>query len=285
MKRYIAIAALALVATGCENGSMEVQNPNEIRVEASLGGTRATLTDFEEGDTMGLFAVEYTDGVQQPLQLIGNYLSNEPLTYNNGEWTPNKTLFWSDKPCDFYGIYPYQELGTLKNFLFDLTPNQAGEGYEASDLMWANHINVSREDGAVQLPFQHLMSRLVVDIVRGPKYEGDLPEDIDVHVYNTATTALVDLAAGNLEKYQLSEKNTITMRQLDGDTFDAIIVPQHIERNTPLVEITMEGIAYLLEYSISFRPGHQHTITVTLNTSPDQEKIEISIDGEVGGWE
>ena len=45
------------------------------------------------------------------------------------------------------------------------------------------------------------------------------------------------------------------------------------------------GIAYLLNYSMSFRPGYQHTITITLNTSPDQEKIEISIDGEVGGWE
>jgi hypothetical protein len=29
----------------------------------------------------------------------------------------------------------------------------------------------------------------------------------------------------------------------------------------------------------------QHTVTVTLNTSPDQEKIDISIDGDVGGWE
>jgi hypothetical protein len=36
---------------------------------------------------------------------------------------------------------------------------------------------------------------------------------------------------------------------------------------------------------MSFRPGYQHTITVTLNTSPDQEKIEIGIEGEVGGWE
>jgi c-di-GMP-binding flagellar brake protein YcgR len=74
------------------------------------------------------------------------------------------------------------------------------------------------------------------------------------------------------------------MRQTDTDTFDAIVVPQFIERRTPLVEITMGGIAYLLETSMSFRPGKQHTITITLNTSPDQEKLEISIDGEVGDW-
>ena len=75
------------------------------------------------------------------------------------------------------------------------------------------------------------------------------------------------------------------MKQVDGDSFEAIVVPQFIERSTPLVEVTMDGIAYLLEYDMSFRPGIQHTITVTLNTSPDQEKIEISIDGSTGDWQ
>jgi hypothetical protein len=46
----------------------------------------------------------------------------------------------------------------------------------------------------------------------------------------------------------------------------------------------MDGIAYLLSYSTSFRPGYQHTITVTLNTSPDQEKIEIELDGDIDDW-
>ena len=75
------------------------------------------------------------------------------------------------------------------------------------------------------------------------------------------------------------------MRQINGETFEAIVVPQFIERTTPLIEITVGGIAYLMNYSMSFRPGYQHTITVTFNTSPDQEKIEIQIDGEVGGWQ
>ena len=34
----------------------------------------------------------------------------------------------------------------------------------------------------------------------------------------------------------------------------------------------------------SFRAGYAHTITVTQNTSPDQEKIEISIDPDVETW-
>jgi hypothetical protein len=71
------------------------------------------------------------------------------------------------------------------------------------------------------------------------------------------------------------------MKKISNERFEAIVVPQNIERRTPLIEVTMGGIAYLLEYSISFKPGYTHTINLILNTSPDQEKIEISIDAGV----
>lgn len=293
MKKYIGIATLLLLAVGCDKVDTGGQNfdPNKIRIEASMG-TRATLTDFEEGDKISLYAVEYNGEEVADLQIAGNYLNNEEVTYNGSAWVPARSLYWSENPCDFYGFYPRQELGALEDILFnvatdqsvDSTPEALG-GYEASDLMWAKAEKVSKEDGAVHLAFHHMLSRLKVEIVRGVEYEGELPKNIEVHIYNTATTARVNWRIGSLEKYLYSDVKTIKMHQVDGDTFEAIIVPQFIERSTPLVEVTMEGIAYLLNYSMSFRPGMQHTVTVTLNTSPDQEKIDISIDGDVGGWE
>lgn len=294
MKKNIFILAVAtLLMLGCNKGvDTSVINPDEIRVEASVKQTRAAGTSFEIGDKMGLYAVEYNGDEVASLQVAGNFINNEALTYNGSAWVGGRTLYWSDKPCDFYGIYPYQEPATVSEYLFDLPTNQnspetddALSGYEAADLLWAKATKVSRGDGAVQLQFKHMMSRVVVKIERGEKYEGELPEDITVHLYNTVTTAEVDFTHGSLQRYAHGEKETITMKQLSGDTFAAIVVPQNIERRTPLVEITMEGIAYLLNYSMSFRPGYQHTITVTLNSSPEQEKIEISIDGEVGDWE
>ena len=293
MKKNIFILAVAtLLMLGCNKGvDTSVINPNEIRVEASVKQTRAAGTSFEIGDKMGLYAVEYNGDEVASLQVAGNFINNEALTYDGSAWVGGRTLYWSDKPCDFYGIYPYQEPATVSEYLFDLPTDQnspetddALSGYEAADLLWAKATKVSREDGAVQLQFKHMMSRVVVKIERGEKYEGELPEDITVHLYNTVTTAEVDFTHGSLQRYAHGEKETITMKQLSGDTFAAIVVPQNIERRTPLVEITMEGIAYLLNYSMSFRPGYQHTITVTLNSSPEQEKIEISIDGEIGDW-
>ena len=35
---------------------------------------------------------------------------------------------------------------------------------------------------------------------------------------------------------------------------------------------------------MSFRAGYVHTINLKLNTSPDQEQIEISIDPSVDTW-
>ena len=287
----IALAALLFVGCSSDN-QVGFENPDIIKVVAELpGGSRATLTEFENGDKMGLYAVEYNGEEVAPVQVSGNYLNNEPLVYQDEEWSSARTLYWSDKKCDFYGIYPYRELPSLQNVLFEVATDQStlkGEdalgGYEASDLMWAKAEGVSREDGQVNLQYKHLMSRVIVKIERGANYEGELPQDIVVHLYNTATTAKVDWVTGNLEKYMYSDNKTITMRQLDGNSFDAIVVPQFIERSTPLVEITMQGIAYLLEMSMSFRPAMQHTITVTLHTSPVQEKLEISIDGTIDDW-
>ena len=291
MKKIIFVLAVVF-AFGCSKDIPSVDmGCNEIEVVANLG-TRATMTAFEAGDKMGLYAVEYVGEDAKPLQIGGNYLNNEPVVYDGTKWVSDRTLYWSDKACDFYGIYPYQQIKAVEEMLFDIVTDQSTpesenslSGYEASDLMWAKATKVSQTDGAVKLQFNHMMSRLVVKVEKGPRFEGEIPDDIVTHIYNTSTTAKVNYRNGSLEKYALSGNKTITMRKIDKQTFDAIVVPQFIERSTPLVEITMGGIAYLMNYSISFRPGFQHTITVTLNTSPDQEKIEISIDGEVGGWD
>ena len=294
MKKIFSILAVAtLLMVGCEKGEgTSVVNPDEIRFETSIA-TRVAGTAFEEGDTFGLYAVEYDGDVVADLQVGGNYLNNEAVTLTGGIWKPARTLYWSANPCDFYAVYPYQpDVKSGDTYLFDIATDQSApesegalSGYEAADLLWAKAKKHSREDGAVNLQFKHMMSKVVVKLVKGEKYEGELPEDIVTHIYNTVTTAKADFTHGSLERYEFGEKRTITMRQTAPDTFEAIVVPQHIERRTPLVEITMEGIAYLLNYSVSFRPGYQHTITVTLNTSPEQEKIEINIDGAIDDWQ
>jgi len=250
-----------------------------------LSNTKATATAFEAGDAVSVYAVQWEGDTQYPLQIGGNYLNNEKLTYDGTNWNSERTLYWSDQPCDFYALYPYQsDVVSVEQYPFTLTIDQNNGGYEASDLLAAKTEKISRSDGVIILTFKHMMSKVVVNIVKGESYEGDIPDDIVAHIYNTTTSCYVNWITGSVEKDMYGDKQTLTMKKISNEQFEAIVVPQNIEKYTPLVELTMSGIAYLLETSLSFRPGYVHYITITLNTSPDQEQIEISIDPGIEDW-
>jgi hypothetical protein len=292
MKKIITIMTAIITLFACQKEAPSVtQDKDIIQFELGLPQTKATAESFEVGDKVSLWAVEYTNEEAPELQIGGNFLNNEQLTFNGSKWT-GRAMYWCEKPCDFYAVYPYIEPSSVDSYLFDIATDQNTErtdvalgGYEASDLLFAKAEAVTRTDGKVSLKFNHMMSKCVVNVIKGEKFEGEFPNDIVVHIYNTVTTADLNLASGSLEKYALGDRKTITMKKLSNEKFEAVVIPQNIERRTPLVEISMGGIAYLLEYSLSFRPGYQHTINLTVNTSPDQEKFEIAIDPGIEDWE
>lgn len=294
MKKILSIIAATAALMSCQKdggSDLPVQDDGQIRFEMGMASTKASATDFEAGDEVALYAVEYSSGEAPELQIAGNYLNNEKLTYDGTSWSAANTLYWAEAACDFYAVYPYMDLTSVDEHYFEIEADQntaetAEElgGYEASDLLWAKAENVSKSDGAVSLQFKHMMSKCIVTVTKGEKFEGEIPDDIVCHIYNTSTSAKLNFAGGSVEKDAMGQRKTITMKKLSNERFEAVVVPQNIERRTPLIEVTMGGIAYLLEYSLSFKPGYAHTINLILNTSPDQEKIEISIDAGTGEW-
>lgn len=286
MKKYGLIIAALAALTSCQKESSEmgeISDNNEIVFLMSVPETKVTANEFETGDQVAVYAVEYISGDAPELQIAGNFINNEKLTYDGYAWTAGRTLYWSNKPCDFYAIYPYQDLVSVEEHPFYIQADQnSDDGYEASDLLFAKTEAVERTDGKVSLQFKHIMSKCVVTITKGERFEGEIPDDIVTHIYNTTTSAILNFANGSLQKDPRGARKTVTMKKISNTRFEAVVVPQNIERRTPLIEVTMGGIAYLLEYSLSFKPGYVHTINLILNTSPDQEKIEISIDPSVG---
>ena len=261
---------------------------DEIDFRIGMSGPRTKVNEygFQIGDQIGLWAVERSGSEKMPLQIGGNYINNEPLTLQDAgdHWRGSRTLYWSTSNCDFYGLYPYQNnIVSVEEQPFSVALDQTGDGFVCSDLLWANADNVAPR-GVVNMQFRHILSKLTVVIVKGDSFEGELPSDVTVHIYNTSTTGKVNLQNGSIEKDAFAPKGTITAKKIGNQRFETIVIPQYIEKKTPLVEVTMGGIAYLLEYSISLRPGYEHTIWLTVNTSPDQEMIEIGIDAEQGGW-
>ena len=103
-------------------------------------------------------------------------------------------------------------------------------------------------------------------------------------LHSTVPTATIDFTTGSVTKDLFGEMATIKARKVNDSTFEAIIVPQRLDTRRPFIEIIAGGISYLLEDTFQFKPGMQHTLSLTINSNPDQIEIEIGGDIEDGDW-
>lgn len=291
MKKIFYISTILLLLVACSESGAEMDERPQICFDLGfIGQTRATASAFESGDVTGLYMTEYdAAGTPASLQISGNAVNNAALRFDGSSWVASPTLYW-DKGVkyDVYGYYPYATPVSIDEHKFSVATDQSTAktskslgGYEASDFLWARQTGVSYPD-VVKLSFSHRMSRLVVNLVKGPDYEGDIPDDVTVKVHGTVTDALVDLGSGDVVKDQYGTAKTITMKRDGTSVFSAIIVPQSIGSRQPLIEVITNNVSYLMESRFVFRQGVQHTINVTMDSDPNKVKIEIG--GEIKGW-
>ena len=252
--------------------------------------TKVSNNAFEISDMIGLYVTDYADAITpMPLQISGNRANNLAVTFDGAVWTPSQTIYWGAGKSDVYAYYPYfEQVQDVQSQYFAVAEDQTGDGYEASDLLWAKSEGVKQTDGAVNLQMSHLMSKLIVKIVAGEDYVGSLPDDASVLLHSTVTGARVDLSKGSVSKDPYSGAKSIKMKKLGLRTYDgvlavvyeAIVVPQMLESSVPLLEINSKSVSYLLEDPFNFRPGVAYTYTATLNTSTTSIKVDIGCELE-----
>lgn len=274
---------------GCQKGTEEPL-PSEMPVRFAAeypGASRVSGSSFESGDRIGVFMTK----AAEPLQASGNRLNNEAVDYDGTAWTTERTLYWDEGTFNVYAYYPYDEgLRVVDDIPFSVATNQRAmvegtgmDGYEASDFLWASNPNVAASEEPVTLTFSHRMSKLVVRIVKGESYTGDLPEEMRVYVHNTVPDATIDLSVGLVTKDAYASARTIEAKEVGTGEYTAIVVPQRLDNQVPLVEIVTEGVSYLVERKFVFKQGIQHTMTITLEKNPEQIKIDIG--GEIEVWD
>ena len=282
---------MIILAAACSKSGTAVEDSTEIHFNLGFSGqTRATANTFESGDVTGLYMTEYdSQNKPVPLQVSGNAVNNAALRFNGTSWVTSPTLYW-DKGVkyDVFGYYPYAKPASVDEYRFTVASDQttaktsgALGGYEASDFLWAKQTGVKYPD-VVNLTFSHRMSRLVVNLVKGKDFEGDMPKDIVVKVHGTVTDAIVDLGSGVVVKDNYGKAQTITMKKESDTVFSSIIVPQRIDNRQPLVEVLTSNVSYLMESRFVFRSGIQHSVNIILDSDPAKVKIEIG--GEIQGW-
>ncbi len=290
MKKIFYISMI-LLAAACSKSGVAVEEQPEIRFNLGFSGqTRAAANAFESGDVTGLYMTEYDSSNKPvPLQVSGNAVNNAALKFDGSSWAATPTLYW-DKGVkyDVYGYYPYAKPASVDEYRFSVATDQntgktAGAlgGYEASDFLWAKQTGVKYPD-VVSLTFSHRMSRLVVKLVKGEEFEGDIPDDVVVKVHGTVPEAIVDLGSGVVVKDNYGTAKTITMKKESDSVFSSIIVPQRIDNRQPLIEVLTNNVSYLMESRFIFRSGVQHSVNIILDSDPAKVKIEIG--GEIQGW-
>lgn len=295
MKKHIisaigfALALLALVACADDNEpqykdarhtpmTFEVTHPSQ---------TRATATNFESGDRIGLYVAQ----ADAPLEIGGNLVNNEALTYNGSSWTAAHTLYWDEGTYNAYAYYPYiQGVSSIDDQPFSVATDQSTAktatalgGYEASDLLFATSKGIKASASPINLTFKHIMSKLKIRLVKGEDFEGEMPTTAQVYIHNTVPTATIDLQAGMATRYVKGTQQTITAHQDDDYVYSAILVPQRVENRQPLVEVVMKGVSYLFESKFVFKPGVEHLVNLVITDNPDKVKIEIG--GEIENWQ
>ena len=281
---FASITFAVLALSSCSNDEIQVEtvNEKEIRIEAIHPSqvTRANSTGFDNGDQIGVFVVP-EGAILQP---FGNTVNNGRFTFDGSKWSPSRTFYWNEGKNNVYAYYPYtEEVSDTEAYPFKVSADQStAGGYSLSDFLWASAEGQQAGASPVSLQFNHILCRALVKIVKGEGYEGDLPDDMEVFLHNTVTTANIDLAAGGSCKDAYASVESIKMQKLSKDLYTAIVVPQNVSTRRPLVEIIMGNISYLMEGTMSFRQGYQHTITITVTENPQQ--AEINIGGSIEGW-
>ena len=280
----IYLAAALLATTSCSKEEGNSDNGQLLLAPALPNMSKATETEFESGDRFGIYAVEYKEDAPLPLQLSGNWANNSMALYNGTNWSISPVIWWNNaSKLDVIAYYPYNSNpNSVDNYLFTIEEDQRESGFTLSDLMWAKAKGAGRSAGAVALNFRHKLSRLDIKLIRGDEFEGDIPADAVVRVMGTVSSAIMDMESGGIEKNPQGKEMTITAHQRGVGEYSAIIVPQKILNQIPLVEILVNNVSYLVSSRFIFEEGVRHTLNITLNSDPN--KILITIGGGIEDW-
>ena len=227
MTKLFALALLAGAMVSCNtedtasttaNGKVAVQFTGGISVD-----TRAAGQAWADGDKIGIFMIEA--GKTLSADVIKEGVDNVCYqTSGSSAFSPisgGKTIFFPiDGDADFYSYYPQTTVNDYKVAL-----NMANQtSQEAIDFMYAKKTGCNKATPQVDLKFNHMLSKLVLNVQPGNGLTQDDLNKLKVTIKDQNTTATFNLADGVIS----GEGNPANIQMktvIVGKKYEAILLP------------------------------------------------------------
>ena len=227
MTKLFALALLAGAMVSCNtedtasttaNGKVAVQFTGGISVD-----TRAAGQAWADGDKIGIFMIEA--GKTLSADVIKEGVDNVCYqTSGSSAFSPisgGKTIFFPIYgDVDFYSYYPQTTVNDYKVAL-----NMANQtSQEAIDFMYAKKTGCNKATPQVDLKFNHMLSKLVLNVQPGNGLTEDDLNKLKVTIKDQNTTATFNLADGVIS----GEGNPANIQMktvIVGKKYEAILLP------------------------------------------------------------
>lgn len=260
MKKSLILTGMAVLAlAACKQVQDNPLDFSDTAIAVEPVITRATETNFESGDAIGLTVTREA----------GVYADNAKLTYDGSAFRGD--LKWYPEGGDvatFAAYYPYAE---TKPATFTVQADQS-KGVTTSDFISSVKEKVVPTPGEVTMAFKHRLSRLVLNVTNNYGAAIDaftVKGVIPTAVIAADLTATVDETAApiDIKAYK------------DGENWYVILPAQKVALTIAATagDVTLEQ--KLAEATLA--AGKSYTANVVVN--PDD--LQIVITGEIDGWD
>ena len=265
----IAAAGIIAMACGKEPATQPTPEKLSIKLSASLYQfTKATDTSFENGDeiSVNIFNPEC-------------YLYNAHFTYTGGQLTSATPYEWyedTEVEATVTAMYPASE--TMEGFAatqsFMVYADQSTKvGYAASDLLLATAKAYPTAE-AVNLPFKHALSKIVVNV------DNQLKEEIADVWFTDVLGAVSFSTADHSDLTATGTAGTIKAYKSGENTWQLIVAPQTASPKLALTTVSGKQYTFVLSEEVTFTTGKVSTATVSV--SP--ESIYTAFTPEISDW-
>ena len=267
----LATAALATLLAACSNDSDVFNTPDYADTPIGLNvnvSPMATRAGYEQGAlTEGSFGLYLTtEGTNSDERYN---CTNREVKYDNGWTIQGGQLLWksNDATVTYYAYLPYTgTVGDAASYAFTVQTDQSNENnVKASDLLWTGGRQDATAGKALDINFQHALSKLNVTLTKGTELE-DGVTFTSVELSNCATTATVNLTDGTAGTATNSGQTITLYATTENKQYECILVPQTFAQSLK-VEITdNNGKVYTFTSNkdLTFASGEEYTLNLTV---------------------